>query len=179
MGGEAVEAGRGDPQPGGHSHLRIPRYGRPRLHAHVAVDLQPSRALRDARLAGRQRARDQCRERAEAIIAAVRRQGRTVLTEPESKQLLAAYGIPTVKTVIAQTARRGRRRRGRIGYPIVLKLYSETITHKTDVGGVQLNLSTPTPCARPSAPSRRRSPACRRRTFPGRQRPAHDQPGRL
>ena len=80
------------------------------------------------------------RERAEAIIAAVRRQSRTVLTEPESKQLLAAYGIPTVKTVIAQTLEAAVAAAEDIGYPIVLKLYSETITHKTDVGGVQLNL---------------------------------------
>ncbi|MGZ3489172.1 MAG: GNAT family N-acetyltransferase, partial [Isosphaeraceae bacterium] len=80
------------------------------------------------------------RERAEAIIAAVRRQGRTVLTEPESKQLLAAYGIPTVKTVVAETLDAAVAAAENLGYPIVLKINSETIAHKTDVGGVQLNL---------------------------------------
>ena len=80
------------------------------------------------------------RERAEAIIAAVRRQERTILTELESKQLLAAYGIPTVKTMVAKTLEAAVAAAEELGYPAVLKLYSETITHKTDVGGVQLNL---------------------------------------
>jgi acetyltransferase len=68
-------------------------------------------------------------------------QGRTILTEFESKQLLAAYDIPTVETRIAATADEAARIASEIGYPVVLKLHSETITHKTDVGGVQLNLS--------------------------------------
>jgi acetyltransferase len=80
------------------------------------------------------------RTRAEAILQKVRAAGRTILTEYESKQLLASYGIPTVRTEIAENAREASRIAGEIGYPVVLKLYSETITHKTDVGGVQLNL---------------------------------------
>lgn len=78
--------------------------------------------------------------KAEAIIQAVRKSGRTILTEFESKQLLNAYGIPTVDTRIAKTEEQAVKLAGDIGYPVVLKLYSETITHKTDVGGVQLNL---------------------------------------
>ena len=78
--------------------------------------------------------------RAEAIVAPVRREGRTVLTEVESKQLLAAYGIPTVKTALADNSDSAVALADDFGYPIVLKLHSETITHKTDVGGVQLNL---------------------------------------
>ena len=54
--------------------------------------------------------------------------------------VLTAYGIPTVETRIAARQRRGSGRRQAIGYPVVLKLHSRTITHKTDVGGVQLNL---------------------------------------
>lgn len=75
-----------------------------------------------------------------SLIAGARNEGRTILTEFESKQLLAAYGIPTAKTVIAKTQAEAVTASNDIGYPIVLKLYSETITHKTDVGGVQLNL---------------------------------------
>jgi acetyltransferase len=80
------------------------------------------------------------RSKAEAIINAVRKTGRTILTEFESKQLLSVYGIPTVDTRIASTEDQAVKLADEIGYPIVLKLYSETITHKTDVGGVQLNL---------------------------------------
>jgi len=80
------------------------------------------------------------RAKAEAIIQAVRSQGRTILTEFESKQLLSVYGIPTVDTRIAKTEEAAVKIADEIGYPVVLKLYSETITHKTDVGGVQLNL---------------------------------------
>ena len=77
---------------------------------------------------------------AEAIVAAARREGRTVLTEVESKQILAAYGIPTVETRIAATEDDAVAAAEDLGYPVVLKLHSKTITHKTDVGGVQLNL---------------------------------------
>ena len=81
------------------------------------------------------------RERAERIIEAARKSGRTILTEYESKQLLTCYGIPTVETRIAKTQEEAVKAADAIGYPVVLKLHSETITHKTDVGGVQLNLA--------------------------------------
>jgi len=80
------------------------------------------------------------RGEAERIIRDARASGRTILTEYESKQLLKAYGIPTVETRIAVTEPEALQAAEEIGYPIVLKLYSLTITHKTDVGGVQLNL---------------------------------------
>ncbi|MGA3095786.1 MAG: bifunctional acetate--CoA ligase family protein/GNAT family N-acetyltransferase [Bryobacteraceae bacterium] len=80
------------------------------------------------------------RQAVETIIAKSRGEGRSILTEFESKNVLAAYGIPVAQTIIAATAAEAVKAAGEIGYPIVLKLYSETITHKTDVGGVQLNL---------------------------------------
>lgn len=80
-------------------------------------------------------------ERAEKIIQQARQSGRTILTEYESKQLLAAYCIPTVETRIADSADDAVKVADEIGYPVVVKIHSETITHKTDVGGVQLNLA--------------------------------------
>ncbi len=80
------------------------------------------------------------RERVNAILHRVRESGRTILTEYESKEVLSAYYIPTVHTVLAGTADEAVSAADAIGYPVVLKLNSETITHKTDVGGVQLNL---------------------------------------
>ncbi len=81
------------------------------------------------------------REAAEQIIHTVRAAGRTLLTEYESKDLLKAYGIPTVETRIASTAEEAVKAAEEIGYPVVVKVYSFTITHKTDVGGVMLNLN--------------------------------------
>jgi acetyltransferase len=80
------------------------------------------------------------RDAARKIIGAVHATDRTILTEYESKKLLEAYGIPTTKTEIATTVDEAVAWAEKIGYPVVLKLYSLTITHKTDVGGVVLNL---------------------------------------
>jgi acetyltransferase len=80
------------------------------------------------------------RGKAERIIRDVRQSGRTLLTEFESKQVLKAYGIPTVETRIAISEEEAVHAAEEIGYPVVVKLHSYTITHKTDVGGVQLNL---------------------------------------
>ena len=81
------------------------------------------------------------RKQAAEIPQAVQAAGRTLLTEWESKRLLAACGIPTVRTEIARSAEEAVDRAGGFGYPVVIKLHSETITHKTDVGGVRLNLA--------------------------------------
>ena len=79
--------------------------------------------------------------RAAEMVERVREGGRTILTEYESKELLAAYGIPTVETRVARSVDEAVEAAEDIGYPVVIKLDSETITHKTDVGGVRLNLA--------------------------------------
>ncbi|HBE19647.1 MAG TPA: acetyl CoA synthetase subunit alpha [Cyanobacteria bacterium UBA11149] len=78
---------------------------------------------------------------AQKMIETARNEGRTILTELESKQLLAAYNIPIVHTGVATTEAEAVNWANSLGYPVVLKLFSETITHKTDVGGVQLNIA--------------------------------------
>ena len=80
------------------------------------------------------------RDTAAQIIQRVRDSGRTLLTEFDSKQLLASYGIPVVETRLAATEQEAVMAATEIGYPVVVKLHSLTITHKTDVGGVMLNL---------------------------------------
>jgi len=79
-------------------------------------------------------------EEAQALLDEVRASERTLLTEYESKRLLGIYGIPTNETRVAQTVDAAIAAAEAIGYPVVIKLHSETITHKTDVGGVKLNL---------------------------------------
>ena len=81
------------------------------------------------------------RAEVQEIIQHAQEAGRTLLDEYESKRLLAAYGIPTVPTFAAKSEDEAVEMARKVGYPVVLKLLSETITHKTDVGGVQLRLS--------------------------------------
>jgi acetyltransferase len=85
---------------------------------------------------------DEAAKRAEAraIIDAARAEGRTLLDEVESKRLLDAYGLPVVETRVAEDEARAVAIAKEIGFPVVLKLHSRTITHKTEVGGVRLNL---------------------------------------
>lgn len=82
-------------------------------------------------------------EAARRIIDAVLKEGRSWLTEPEAKAVLETYGIPTVETVIAGNAAEAAEAARRIGRPVALKILSPDITHKSDLGGVQLGLTTP------------------------------------
>ena len=79
--------------------------------------------------------------RGDAILEAAGDEKRTLLDEFESLQLLSAQGIPIVETRVAISETEAIEAAREIGFPVVLKLYSRTITHKTDVGGVKLNLA--------------------------------------
>jgi len=100
------------------------------------------RALYETPAAQPESARGINRDKAAELINGAKAAGRTILTEYESKELLNAYGIPTVETHIARNESDAVKIAAKLGFPVVLKLFSETITHKTDVGGVQLNLRT-------------------------------------
>jgi len=80
------------------------------------------------------------RERAHAIIARAGGEGRRLLDELESKEVLSAYAIATVPTVAASSEDEAVAEAAKLGYPVVLKIRSLTITHKSDVGGVALDL---------------------------------------
>ncbi len=82
--------------------------------------------------------------RARALIATVLGAGRNVLTETESKELLTAFHIPVVKTEVAHTADEAVAIAQRIGFPVAVKINSPDIAHKSDVGGVMLNVRTGT-----------------------------------
>lgn len=85
-------------------------------------------------------AADRQQSSASQIVSNARAAGRTVLTEVESHEVLKAYGIPTVQTQVAATAEEAVLAAESMSFPVVLKLNSKTITHKTDVGGVLLNV---------------------------------------
>lgn len=76
------------------------------------------------------------------LIDAVLKSGRTLMTELEAKQVLFAAGIPIVETRVAYDEDAAVAAAEALSFPVVLKLLSPTITHKSDCGGVQLNLLT-------------------------------------
>ncbi|MGC8975961.1 MAG: acetate--CoA ligase family protein [Thermoprotei archaeon] len=82
------------------------------------------------------------REYVEEVISKARNEGRTKLLEHEAYDVLIRYGIPTPKFGLATSAEEAVRLSDEIGYPVVLKIVSPDIVHKSDVGGVKLNLGT-------------------------------------
>ncbi len=76
------------------------------------------------------------------IIDNVRKQGRMVLTEIEAKQVCAAAGINTIETFLASSQTEVVTLSEKIGFPVVLKITSPDITHKTDAGGVKVGLQS-------------------------------------
>ncbi len=81
-----------------------------------------------------------------SIVDAIDRaksEGRTVLTEIESKQILDEAGIPTTNAHLATSADEAVKAAKELGYPVVLKIVSPDVTHKSDVGGVRLGLDSP------------------------------------
>lgn len=82
------------------------------------------------------------RSKVSETVLRVRAHGGTMLNEFEAKKLLALYGIPVVETRMAENEEQAVACAAEIGYPVVLKLLSSTIAHKTDVDGVRLRLQT-------------------------------------
>ncbi len=80
------------------------------------------------------------RAAAEAVLRRALDAGREWLSEPEAKAVLAAYGIPVVSTREVPDIEAAVEAAAEIGYPVALKIFSPDITHKSDVGGVQLDL---------------------------------------
>ncbi len=80
--------------------------------------------------------------RVRAIVKGALDERRELLTEPEALQVLAAYGIPVVQTEVVADGAEAAAAARRIGFPVVVKVLSREITHKSDVGGVALDLSS-------------------------------------
>jgi acetyltransferase len=76
-----------------------------------------------------------------AVFDTILSEGHQILSETTSKALLEAYEIPVTQTFVASSSDDAIASAVRVGYPVVMKVYSKDITHKTDVGGVELNLA--------------------------------------
>ena len=77
---------------------------------------------------------------ARTVIESALLEGRSMLSEPEAKAVLSCYDIPTVETRIVVDAEQAARAAAAFGYPVALKILSDDITHKSDVGGVVLDI---------------------------------------
>eukprot|EP01057_Protomagalhaensia_wolfi_P004590 Protomagalhaensia_wolfi_Nauph_80__4589@NODE_472_length_2463_cov_533_578795_g356_i0_p1_GENE_NODE_472_length_2463_cov_533_578795_g356_i0NODE_472_length_2463_cov_533_578795_g356_i0_p1_ORF_typecomplete_len756_score233_51ATPgrasp_5/PF13549_6/7_7e02ATPgrasp_5/PF13549_6/4_4e69Succ_CoA_lig/PF13607_6/7_3e03Succ_CoA_lig/PF13607_6/5_8e45Succ_CoA_lig/PF13607_6/1_8e03CoA_binding_2/PF13380_6/8_9e31CoA_binding_2/PF13380_6/3_1e03ATPgrasp_2/PF08442_10/6_7e09Ligase_CoA/PF00549_19/0_00015Ligase_CoA/PF00549_19/15CP len=80
------------------------------------------------------------KEAATKVMAAAIAEKREILTESESKAVMKAYGIPVAESIVCQTPEEAISAAKQLQYPCVVKLNSETITHKSDVGGVKLGI---------------------------------------
>lgn len=75
-----------------------------------------------------------------SIFDEVKKEGRSILTEIESKRILKQIGVPVVETGLAVSQKEAVSISQRIGFPVVLKITSPDVVHKTDSGGVKLGL---------------------------------------
>ncbi|SVC45896.1 uncharacterized protein METZ01_LOCUS298750 [marine metagenome] len=79
---------------------------------------------------------------ASSVLENARKNGRTLLTEVESKELIKESGIPVSDTYLATSRAQATRIAQEIGLPVVLKIVSAEITHKSDIGGVKVGLES-------------------------------------
>ena len=80
---------------------------------------------------------------ARMVIETALAEGREQLSEPEAKAVLAAYGVPVVETQMAPTPETAAATAVALGFPVAIKILSPDIIHKSDMGGVVLDLETP------------------------------------
>ena len=76
------------------------------------------------------------------VFDKVKEEGRTNLLEEEGLEILSAYGFPLPKSILAKTEDEAVEAANKIGYPTVMKIASPQIVHKSDAGGVKVNLSS-------------------------------------
>jgi acyl-CoA synthetase (NDP forming) len=77
------------------------------------------------------------------LFEIARNEGRSVLLGHEAERLASSYGIPTPRSALAATAEESERLSKKLGFPVVMKIVSPEIIHKTDVGGVRLGIRSP------------------------------------
>jgi acetyltransferase len=82
------------------------------------------------------------RAKVQQVLGRVRSEGRVTAGDTEAREILEAYGIPLPRSALARTADEAVAMAEAIGYPVVMKIASPDILHKTDIGGVKLNLTS-------------------------------------
>ncbi len=118
----------------------VPCYNFPGTAARALVALTQYSAIRSRQVGEVKQFDDVDRRKAEAILQKAQEAGRKILSAAEVYGILAAYGIPVADWRIAGNAAEAEQAAAEIGFPVVVKADAESIVHKSDVGGVAVNL---------------------------------------
>lgn len=119
----------------------VPNYQVPeRAVAAIAAMWQQRAWLNTPRLAVEELPAD--RDKVRQVFAKVRAEGRVTMGDSEAREVLEAYGVPLPKTGLAATADEAVALAESIGYPVVMKIASPDILHKSDIGGIKLNITS-------------------------------------
>lgn len=118
----------------------IPAYNAPDLAVKAMGTLREYASLETMKSEPFQENPSADKNKAKEIIAKVRADSRISLTEIESKTIFEAYGLPVVKTFLATSEDHAVEKAEEIGYPVVLKIVSPDILHKSDAGGVKVDI---------------------------------------
>lgn len=118
----------------------IPAYGAPDLAVNAIAALREYAHMSEANQEKAVAPKAASRKAALKIIQGAREEGRDSLTEIEAKQVFAAYGLPVTTTSLAKTEDEAVKIAKEIGFPVVMKIVSPDILHKSDAGGVKVNI---------------------------------------
>ena len=118
----------------------IPAYGAPEIAINAMVALREYAHIKDLMAESIDEQEKAGRESAIKVITKARADGRDALTEIEAKQVFKAYGLPVAHTSMARTVDEAEKLANEIGYPVVMKIVSPDILHKSDAGGVKVDI---------------------------------------
>lgn len=118
----------------------LPAYGAPDLAVNAIASLREYAKMQELIAEKEQHAVVEGREKALKVIEAARADGRDALTEIEAKEVFNLYGLPITATDLAKSEDEAVQLAKKIGYPIVMKIVSPDILHKSDAGGVKVNI---------------------------------------
>ncbi|MEL7637034.1 MAG: acetate--CoA ligase family protein [Anaerolineaceae bacterium] len=118
----------------------IPTYDAPDLAVKALASLRKQDELLQTAHNGMYKPNDVDSDKARQIIAGARAKGRSALTEIEAKNVFKAYGLPVTPTALAHSEEEAIQLAEQIGFPIVMKIVSPDILHKSDAGAVKVNI---------------------------------------
>jgi acetyltransferase len=120
----------------------IPAYGSPDAAVDAMAALREYARLREDVNAQEVSYKDADPAAARQVIAKARHDGRTALTEIEAKAVFEAYGLKTTRTILATSEDEAVAFAKQVGFPVVMKIVSPDIIHKSDAGGVKVNIAS-------------------------------------